>query len=146
MIIENPKEDNLKVIITTRVGKDTESIKNAISQVESSSNTEYIRLLPFFEPQVDDFFFKRYRVIGNITYDRATRFLYWNKYEIRKPLFAWMMALIYAAQRQIITPREADQQHQHISNTLIYFDFIHKVIRNEENKKELRYVERKMMR
>ena len=74
---------NMKVLITTTLIPRLPSIINIDS---------YVRLLPFTQSQVDEFFTK-YGV--NLTYDYALHDLGLGKEEITKPLFVWMLSFIY---------------------------------------------------
>jgi uncharacterized protein YjbI with pentapeptide repeats len=136
--------NNIKTLITTRVSSDSDAlkIKNDICNYDiyGSNSIRYIRLLQFTEDQADRFFDK-YGVKGNeITYDYATTTLNWDGNQVKKPLFTWMLAVIYSnTEQKIRTNKNWGNKYEYISRTLIYFSFINNVIRKGEEESGIDY-------
>jgi hypothetical protein len=85
---------NCKIMITTRF------VPSILDQTRIDLN-EYIRLLLFTEDQVNDFF-KKYN--STLTYNYVSD-LRVKKEEITKPLFTWLLSILFAAQKLEINPK-----------------------------------------
>jgi hypothetical protein len=81
---------NMKVIITTRLEAGFPDELKITGNIDEERNT-YVRLLPFTTKQADEFF-RNYN--APLTYDTAQK-LGLHEEEITKPLFAWMISLMY---------------------------------------------------
>jgi len=121
-------DNNIKAIITTRLGADGDTLK--LKKKISDEHAKYVRLLPFTKDDVNNFFIQ-YGIIDKINYESATApTLNWDKNQLRKPLFAWMLALIYSNTDHKIETTN----NWNASKTLIYFSFLNDVIRKREDK------------
>ena len=115
--------NNIKVIITTKVSteKDSQKIKNALDEFNKYRKFSYIRLLPFTEPQVSNYFEKC--GIKKISYEYATSYLNWDGNQIKKPIFTWMLASIYS------NPEQKIRRQKKWNETYFYFIFVKNVMR-----------------
>lgn len=115
---------NMKVIITTRLKAGFPEVLNigdSYTGSDAITNT-YVRLLPFTEPQVN-LFFRNYD--APLTYKTVSTFGLHHD-EITKPLFAWMLSLIYIdPEYKIEFPENWSSRRV---KSFIYMLFLHYVI------------------
>jgi uncharacterized protein YjbI with pentapeptide repeats len=108
---------NVKVIITTRLQYELPNKLPIIGE-------QYLRLLPFSEQQVEDFF-NHYNI--KLTYNDI-KSLALNEQELTKPLLAWMFSQIpgITGDFQHIKPEE--KLTRNMTKSLIYLNFFHYII------------------
>jgi len=97
----------IKFIITTRMES---------GFPEKLQISDYVRLLPFNEKQVDELF-QRYGL--DLKFDKIMKNFCLDQWEIKKPLFCWMFSMVYG---------KAIYPIKYLSRTLLYQEFIHSVI------------------
>ena len=139
------KYPNIKFVITTR-------LEANIPHEFITGLSTYIRLLPFSKNQVDDFFrkstlpqysFEQFKVskvmeeVGGAYEDELA-------YEIRKPLFCWMFALMIDSSPDIAKVLEQQVAHndQQLRRALIYQGFIHSIIIGKHKESAKKYLEK----
>jgi uncharacterized protein YjbI with pentapeptide repeats len=142
---------NMKVIITTRLKAGLhEELKI------NDHNNEYVRLLPFTREQIDRFFenyftyeqaqelFQKYHV-ERLSYNYILKDLGLEdgsnipNEEISKPLFTWMLSLIYTDPEVKLEFNK--QWSRNMRRSLIYMFFIHHVIKGKYKDEGKRWLE-----
>jgi hypothetical protein len=123
---------NMKVIMTTR-------IRAGFPRILGIQHNNYVRLLPFEELQVIEFF-KNYDM--RLEFDDL-RALGLESQEICKPLFCWMFAVMYSKSEQKLDLKD-------LVRSLIYQQFIDEIIqgrpRATDRDLEMYYSEEKRVR
>jgi len=119
------KYPNIKFLITTRLEAGFQKLHTGLKN--------YIRLLPFNESQVNEFFTE----YGTPQYSFKTISSYGlGDEEKRKPLFCWMIALNPNSERflpQSVTS-SINKSRSYLTMALLYQDFIHSLIRAKYRK------------
>ena len=122
---EFKKYRNLKVIITTRL-QDDFPIKLPMM------GKEYLRLLPFSEQQVEEFF-EHYNV--KLTYKDISMISKGFSKEITNPLLAWMFSKIYPLIQGDLHHMKSGREQEltnSMAKSLIYLSFFHFIIKGKE--------------
>jgi hypothetical protein len=122
--IENDfrKYPNLKVIITVRLQHDLPS------KLPLLKGKNYLRLLPFTEQQVEEFF-EHYDV--NLKFNQISMVSKGLSKEITNPLLAWMFSKIYPKIREDLEHIKSTKEQELTNNmakSLIYLVFFHRII------------------
>ena len=124
--IENDftKYRNLKVIITARLQHDLPSKLPMVM----GKGKEYLRLLPFTEQQVEEFF-EHYNV--NLKFKQISTISKGLSKEITNPLLAWMFSKIYPLIREDLEHIKSTKEQEltnSMAKSLIYLKFFHSII------------------
>ena len=122
--IENDfrKYPNLKVLITVRLQPDLPS------KLPLLKGKNYLRLLPFTEQQVEEFF-EHYDV--NLKFNQISMVSKGLSKEITNPLLAWMFSKIYPLIREDLEHIKSTKEQELTNNmakSLIYLVFFHSII------------------
>src|SRR6476646_4619189 len=116
------KYPNIKFLITTRLEAGMQKLHTGLK--------DYIRLLPFKESQVNEFF-TRYG-IPQYSFEKIGSYGLGDE-EKRKPLFCWMIALNPNSERflqqSVNSFDESSSRSSCLTMALLYQDFIHSLIR-----------------
>lgn len=146
--IENDftKYRNLKVIITARLQQDLPSKLPMVM----GKGKEYLRLLPFTEQQVEEFF-EHYNV--NLKFKQISMISKGLSKEITNPLLAWMFSKIYPLIREDLEHIKSTEEQEltnSMAKSLIYLRFFHSIIEGK-SKEDLEkfyytYKEREMIK
>ena len=128
---------NMKVIMLTRLRTDIPS---------SLGVEEYVRLMPFSEEKVNEFF-QKYGV--ELDYEKCEE-LGLRREEITKPLFCWMLAMMQANECYKLEFKH--EWSENVKKSLFYYAFVHSIVRGkykfkeEEEFKEIYPIEKELLR
>ena len=117
-------ENEIKTIFTTRL------IPDLPSKVDFNSPT-YVRLLPFNQDQVNEFFSGSKYNIPEVTYDVLKEYGL-DETEISKPLFCWMFAITYNNSDSQLNIQKAPTIN--IKRALFFQEVIHSIIVGKHKK------------
>jgi hypothetical protein len=112
------KYPNIKFLITTRLEAGIQNLHTGLKK--------YIRLLPFNQSQVTEFF-TRYGM-PQYSFEKLGNYGLGDE-EKRKPLFCWMIALNPNSERFLQQFVTSSNQRSYLTMALLYQDFIHSLIR-----------------
>ncbi len=112
------KYPNIKFLITTRLEAGVQKLHTGLKS--------YIRLLPFNQSQVNEFF--THYGTPQYSFEKISSYGLGDE-EKRKPLFCWMIALNPNSERFSQQSVTSSNQRSYLTMALLYQDFIHSLIR-----------------